>query len=139
MAATICHMNAVNDFDVRELGERLFLRRRQLHLDQETVADRAGMSRAYISRLERGAIPNPKIADLMAVADALKTNVDALIRETPNSPEDVADLDRLTKRFAGKAEFISFLRRAEERMPNDERLVLRALRLAEGMLEDDEQ
>lgn len=50
-------------------------------LDQESVAHAAGLSPAYISRLERGAVPNPKVFDLERVARALDVPVTMLLSE----------------------------------------------------------
>lgn len=66
--------------DVFAIGRALADRREHLGLDQETLADRAGVSRPYISRLERGNVPNPKLLDLERVAGALDIPVAALVQ-----------------------------------------------------------
>lgn len=50
-----------------------------LGLTQQTVADRAGVTRSYIARLERGDA-NPSIARVEAIALALGLEVDLAIR-----------------------------------------------------------
>ncbi len=72
-----------DDIDVRALGKRLLLRRVDLGLDQDDVAERAGLSRAYVSRVERGAVANPKLGDLRRVATALELSLDDLLNEPP--------------------------------------------------------
>lgn len=79
MSVTISHMTARQNIDIAELGRRLAKRRADLDLDQDEVAERAGVSRAYVSRLERGIVPQPKVTDLSAVADALNLSLAELL------------------------------------------------------------
>lgn len=75
-------MNADNGIiDMTVIGKRILARREEQRLDQSELADRAGLSRAYISRLERGIVPNPKVLDLMQVARALELSMAALMRQ----------------------------------------------------------
>lgn len=78
--ATMCHMAAERGLNVFEIGRRLSARREELRLDQEAVAERARLSRAYISRLERGIVPNPKIGDLLQISDALQLSITDLVQ-----------------------------------------------------------
>jgi transcriptional regulator with XRE-family HTH domain len=82
---TMCHMSTRNGLDVAALGRRLLARREALHLDQEAVAKRACVSRAYISRLERGVVPAPKVTELEQVATALGLTLVELIRQPPGT------------------------------------------------------
>jgi len=75
----MCHMATQDALDIAEVGRRLAARRDALRLDQDAVAERAGLSRAYISRLERGIVPNPKVGDLLQVAKALNMPLAALL------------------------------------------------------------
>lgn len=77
--ATMCHMTAGDMADVNVIGRRVFDGREALRLNQQEFADKAKLSRAYISRLERGLIPNPTITDLGQIADALGISVATLI------------------------------------------------------------
>lgn len=56
--------------DSKGLGERVAKSRKALDLSQEELAERAGLSRAYISLIERGEATNisTKILDSLAVA-----------------------------------------------------------------------
>ena len=49
-------------------------------MEQTEVAERAGLSRAYVSRLEKGIVPNPKLFDLARVAGVLDLPLSELIR-----------------------------------------------------------
>lgn len=69
----------MNRVHLRAVGRRLSDRRHALNLEQHEVAMRAGCSEAYISRLETGAVPNPKILDLEAVAGAINLPLPALL------------------------------------------------------------
>ena len=56
-------------------GERLLLERRRLDVNQDDLAIRANVNRAYISNLERGHAENPSVAVVEAIAKALGVNV----------------------------------------------------------------
>jgi transcriptional regulator with XRE-family HTH domain len=85
--------------DIGAIGQRASGRREALHLDQQEVADKAGMSRAYVSRLENGMVANPKVADLAAVAEALELSLDTLIYGRPSDLD--ADLAQLLRQRLG--------------------------------------
>jgi transcriptional regulator with XRE-family HTH domain len=86
--ATLCHVSTAGDLDMRDLGRRLKSRREELHMDQDDVANDARVSRAYVSRLERGLVPAPKITELGQVAEALKTSLVELLRQPPGTRTD---------------------------------------------------
>lgn len=82
-----------------DLGRRLVDRRASLRLEQQDVADRAGVSRAYLSRLENGLVGNPKIHDLARIAAALDLPIEQLVRAEPDVQithyaADFAELER---------------------------------------------
>lgn len=54
-----------------KLASRLLLSRRDMHWDQAELAAKSGVSRQYISDLERGRITNPGIEMIEALAKAL--------------------------------------------------------------------
>lgn len=85
MWPTMCQMDTRAALDVAEIGRRVKARREDLHLDQQEVADRAQMSRPYISRLERGIVPAPKITELHQVASALEMTLIELLRNPPGT------------------------------------------------------
>lgn len=70
-----------------EVGSALRFRRTTLHLTQQEVADRAGVSRPWLVRLERGH-PAAELGKVLAVARALQ-----LVVDLPVEPEPDADLD----------------------------------------------
>lgn len=55
-----------------KLSTRLLLLRRDLHLNQEDLAAKSGISRPYISDLERGRITNAGVEVVEALAAALQ-------------------------------------------------------------------
>lgn len=85
LGATICHVSTPASLDIRAIAQRIADRRTELRLEQTEVAERAGLSRAYISRLEGGTVTNPKVFDLQRVADVLDMPLVDLIR-TPLAP-----------------------------------------------------
>lgn len=70
---------------MKALGKRLKQRREDLRLDQEDVADKACVSRAYVSRLERGLVPAPKLTELTQVVEALQWSLVEALRQPPGT------------------------------------------------------
>jgi transcriptional regulator with XRE-family HTH domain len=60
------------------LGDRIRSRREKLHLSQESLADRCGFDRTYISMLERGR-RNPAFVNLVKLAEGLEVPLSTLI------------------------------------------------------------
>lgn len=79
LAVTLCHMASHDPIRPTEIGRRVLDARERLRLSQGEFADRARLSRAYISRLERGLIPNPTLTDLAQVAAAAEMSLPELI------------------------------------------------------------
>jgi transcriptional regulator with XRE-family HTH domain len=75
----MCYMDTRAKLNVGIIGGRIAKRRAALRLEQTELAEKAGLSRAYISRLESGIVPNPKLLDLERVADALDIPLSALM------------------------------------------------------------
>ena len=65
--------------DTVAVGARVRALRESAGIEQSELADRAELSRAYVSRLENGGILNPKVYDLARIADVLNTTVSRLI------------------------------------------------------------
>lgn len=82
---TMCHMVTRRTLDVGAIAVRLKARREALHWNQDEVAERARVSRAYVSRLERGIVPNPKTTELSQVAEALGLTLVDLIGPPPDA------------------------------------------------------
>ena len=62
-----------------DIGQRLYMRRVWLRLAQQEVADKAGVSRNFVSAIERGA-QGLDVWRLSLVADALDVTLDWLVR-----------------------------------------------------------
>jgi len=71
---------------VGDLGRRVSERRRQLGLDSEEVADRAGMDSGYVRSLETSPSPQPSRAALWRLAAALEMSVDDLTGSGQEAP-----------------------------------------------------
>jgi transcriptional regulator with XRE-family HTH domain len=61
------------------IGDIVRQKREQLGLSQPEAAERASLSHAYLSRLERGLVPNPKLFDLLALCRALGLSLSSLV------------------------------------------------------------
>ena len=72
----------------KALGLRIKQLRATLGVTQEELADRSGMFRTYVSRIESGAA-NPTVTMLYAVAEALGVRVQDLFDEASGVPERV--------------------------------------------------
>lgn len=87
--ATICNVGTRTRLDIGVIARRLTERRAELRLEQTEVAERAGLSRAYVSRLESGIVPNPKLFDLQRVADVLDIPLSALLAPELSAPREL--------------------------------------------------
>jgi transcriptional regulator with XRE-family HTH domain len=67
------------------IGERVRAGRKALHLSQEEVARRAGVSLNQVNRLERGEIVDPHFSTLSGLATALDMQISELVGE-PSVP-----------------------------------------------------
>jgi transcriptional regulator with XRE-family HTH domain len=64
---------------LKDLGHRIADFRQQAELSQDQLADRVGMERRSIQRYEN-AVREPRVADLLLIADALDIHVTELLR-----------------------------------------------------------
>jgi transcriptional regulator with XRE-family HTH domain len=60
------------------LGDKIRSRREKLQLSQESLAERCGFDRTYISMLERGR-RNPAFVNLVKLAEGLEVPLSTLI------------------------------------------------------------
>ena len=72
----------------KALGLRIKQLRAALGVTQEELADRSGMFRTYMSRIESGGA-NPTVTMLYAIAGALEVRVQDLFDEATEAPERV--------------------------------------------------
>lgn len=96
-------------YDALTLAQRMLLSRRDLNWKQEQLAHASGVSRTYISNIERGRITNVGVEVIFALAQALGVapqyllglNDDPLvgIPDNPQEQEERTQLDALTKEF----------------------------------------
>ena len=63
-----------------EVGRRIREIRDQKGITQEQLADAAGLTRPYLSNLERGIATNPRLETLRAIAAALGCDLEILFR-----------------------------------------------------------
>lgn len=118
--------------DARDVGRRVRAAREAKTLDQIDIAERSGLSRAYVSRLESGGILNPKLFDLNAIAQALNVKLEELLYdpEPPLSEEEESDLARLEPQFKNLA--FATGRRYEKGTPEERRQMLAILKALAG-------
>jgi len=116
-------LSSVEVMDVAGIGGRIAARREQLRLRQAELARRAGMSEAYINRLENGVVRNPKVKDLAVVAQALGVPFATLLYgDPPETNEDVqASLARQPRLATALA---SLARGLDAAAPEDREFVL---------------
>lgn len=74
------------DFLVQSLAKVLELRRQNLHISQEELARRAGISRTYLSDIERG-LRNISVATLHKLSEAMGTDASAMLAEAEKAAD----------------------------------------------------
>lgn len=72
MAVAFLYMSTNAALSQGELGKRLLLSRRDLGWNQDDLAEKSGISRGYISNIERGRITNVGVEVVFALAEALE-------------------------------------------------------------------
>lgn len=73
-------MNSAN------IGKSIALFRRQLNMTQDELSDLAGLSYSTVAKIERGAIKSPSIFTIAAIARALGTSIEELLKEERTNP-----------------------------------------------------
>jgi len=73
----------------RAFGQVVQVRRKHLGLSQEEFGFRSGLHRTFISQIERG-LKSPSLRTLTAMAAALETTADALVRQAARLQKDSA-------------------------------------------------
>lgn len=87
MTYTMCMM------DTKLLGRNVLLSRRDLEMTQDELAGRAGVSRSYIAKIERGRARNLSIELVFVLADALRVNAAWLLGLSSDPLGGEVDLD----------------------------------------------
>ncbi len=82
---------------MKALGEMIRVRRTELGLTLEALAERARVSRAMLSDIERN-MKNPTIKVLSQIAEGLKCSVSYLLSEQPEKPVDSIQIIRAGER-----------------------------------------
>lgn len=87
-------------YSAKTLSDRLHLLRRDMKWDQSELAERSGVSRGYISEIERGVKQNVGVEVVFALAEALGVSVAYLLGVT-ESPLGESDA-KVMKEMAGE-------------------------------------
>lgn len=66
--------------NLEALGNIIRNRRKSIPISQSEVARLAGTSQSYISQLEKGQQPNPTMATLNKIAQAIQMDIEELMR-----------------------------------------------------------
>jgi len=72
------------------VGERVRTHRLHANLTQETLADRSGVGRNTLQRIERGDPQAPRLGALWRLARTLDVPVGELVRDARDAPPDAA-------------------------------------------------
>lgn len=83
-----------------ELGDALRLRRKELGLTMQAVADEAGLSVGFISQVERG-ITTPSLGSLASLAQVLQTEMSDLLPQSPSADQTTHKSSRPVYSVAG--------------------------------------
>jgi len=68
------------------VGDRIRMRRTELGMKADTLADKLGVSRATIYRYEKGGVENLPAEFILPLAEALRTTPQYLLGVTDNEP-----------------------------------------------------
>lgn len=71
LSGTWVYFNWIGIFIMNELGEKLKKIRTDKGMTQALLAEKSGFTQETISNLEMGKSPNPKLATLVQIAEAL--------------------------------------------------------------------
>ena len=74
------------------MGQRIAALRKQEGISQQELADRAGLTRQHIGKIEKGELVNVAYVTIQQIAEALGMTVDI----TDPALQDMAPLKRLT-------------------------------------------
>jgi HTH-type transcriptional regulator/antitoxin HipB len=77
-----------------DLGAVIRDRRKQLKLDQATLAERIGVSRQWLIEMERGHA-RAELALVLRALDALNIQLDTSISQADRRPTDAVDIDAI--------------------------------------------
>ena len=93
--------------DLERLGQNIRTQRTGRGWSLAELAEKAGISKAYLSDLENGKGGRPNIQYLLQVASALETTIESLVGEAPTVEEgrrgELAVLPAGLSEFAGRA------------------------------------
>ncbi|MBM7842172.1 helix-turn-helix domain-containing protein [Herpetosiphon giganteus] len=111
--------------NTHELGFQVHSRRRDLGISQENLAKQVGISRNYISLIERGAASNVSVIIITNLAKALGTSTSELTGEIENSGIVISSSLRTFARednlgFGVVEKLLSIPRRGREPKTSDE-------------------
>ena len=73
------------EVDLKRLGENIRYLRQGRNLSLADLAEKSGVSKAYISNLENGSGGRPNIQYLYRIAVALETTIDTLVKKSVRS------------------------------------------------------
>ena len=81
----------------RNISRHVIERRVELGITQERLAEAAGLTKGYISKIENGHVV-PPIGTLVRIANALNEDVAAFLKEPETGPEDAVSIVRADER-----------------------------------------
>ena len=79
------------------MGQRITALRKLEGISQQELADRAGLTRQHIGRIENGELPNVAYVTIQQIAEALGMTVDII----DQGLQDLAPLKRMTPTIKG--------------------------------------
>lgn len=80
--------------DLDRLGQRIRFLRQGRGWSLADLADRSGLSKAYISDVENGAAGKPNVQYLFQIAEALETTIDGLLTEATSGASSKSKKER---------------------------------------------
>lgn len=97
------------------IGDRIKSRREYLEMSQEALAEKAGVSRAYINQLENNRSQKPSAPILFEIANVLGVNMGELLGKVVTTTESSVDL---TPGMKEAIKLFPVLEEVKDEMPN---------------------
>lgn len=87
------------------LGDKIKSLREAKKLDQKDIAEKAGITPAYLSQIEKNIRKNPSTRVLNKIADALGVSVDEFFKDEPINPSDKEKEQELIAKYENMPDF----------------------------------
>ena len=101
-------MHTSGNFEMTHIGDNIRRIRKNAGMSQQDLAERCGISKSQLSRLESGEQKNPTIQTIIPIATAVGVSLDEIV-------------------FGESTETMTYLSKALDEMPDEDKAAIRKL------------